>query len=119
MVISKYEMEQLKKSFMVGKVFRRLEDVVDAEIKRALLSTNIEIKEIKILNCVYLDKEDKVTSIYYNKFDKQCVIRIKIEGFLSNAIDSAFGLLSEEYKKAGYEIENVDGLAEKGFRIYI
>lgn len=118
MVISKYEVEQLKDTYILEKVLIKLDSAVEGEIRRALLSTDIKIEVIEIINCSFRN-ENIDNNISVSRINKQCSIKINIGSYLPFLIDDAFDLLAKDYKKAGYKVENVDDLVNKGFRIYI
>lgn len=118
MVISKYEMGQLNNTYILDKVLIKLDATLELEIRRALLSTDIKIEIIEVINCSFGNKNiDNYVSV--SRISKTCSIKINMDGYLPFLIDDTFDLLAKRYKEAGYKVENVDDLVNKGFRIYI
>lgn len=123
MFIREHESETLKGSIIIDKVLKELNEKVEYEIKKALNSTNKEIKSITILNALHcfsgIESSNTLTSTTYIYVSKDYRIKIKIHGYLSKIIDSAFNVLAEEYENVGYVVDKLDTITEKGFRIYI
>ena len=123
MVTKEYGIERLKDSVIIDKALRELNDIVEYEIKKALNSTDLEIKSITILNALRcfgsVESSNTLTSTSYSYNFKDYIIKIKINGYLYKIIDSAFKVLAEEYKNVGYDVDELDTVTENGFRINI